>query len=197
MEGVRQRPIILTSVTEYSLANRAIDQSTHATSSTHTFHFTYLLTMLSTPMTAYPPTFRSEPYHQQISLYPSETDMAAIPQLSGRRIQIVGVIGAGKVRRTRYPNTQHQHTGYTKLTPHHEKSTFANQLSSILSIPVYDLDHLFRGTLSEEEAKRTVKKIVEENEEWVIDGKYVSPFPRFRGRIRMLRLVMKKVIVFS
>ncbi|KAJ5278798.1 hypothetical protein N7478_004170 [Penicillium angulare] len=70
--------------------------------------------------------------------------MTSEPQLSRRRIQVIGVTGAGK-----------------------------------LSIPVCELDPLFHksragGTLSEDDARRSIQFFVESNDEWILDGKYVS-----------------------
>ncbi|KAI2604681.1 hypothetical protein GGR54DRAFT_449999 [Hypoxylon sp. NC1633] len=78
--------------------------------------------------------------------------MTSEPQLSGRRIQVIGVTGAGK-------------------------STFARQLGKHLSIPVCELDSLFHksragGALSEEDARRTVQALVESNDEWILDGNH-------------------------
>ncbi|KAM3426105.1 hypothetical protein NHJ13734_009661 [Beauveria thailandica] len=79
--------------------------------------------------------------------------MSSEPQLSGRRIQVIGVTGAGK-------------------------STFARRLGQELSIPVCELDSLFHksragGALSEDDARRSVQVLVESNDEWILDGKYV------------------------
>ncbi|KAJ5953182.1 hypothetical protein N7454_000078 [Penicillium verhagenii] len=79
--------------------------------------------------------------------------MTSEPRLSGRRIQVIGVTGAGK-------------------------STFARQLGTQLSIPVCELDSLFHqsragGALSEDDARRSVQALVEYSDEWIIDGKYV------------------------
>lgn len=78
--------------------------------------------------------------------------MTAKPQLSGRRIQIIGVIGAGK-------------------------STFARQLGEELSIPVCELDPLFHesragGALSAEDAQRTIQDLVGSSDEWILDGNH-------------------------
>ncbi|KAI1357268.1 hypothetical protein F5Y08DRAFT_324647 [Xylaria arbuscula] len=78
--------------------------------------------------------------------------MTLEPQLSGRRIQVIGVIGAGK-------------------------STFARQLGKQLSIPVCELDPLFHdsragGPLSEADARRSVQTFVELNGEWIVDGSH-------------------------
>ncbi|KAI1173583.1 hypothetical protein F4777DRAFT_444265 [Nemania sp. FL0916] len=78
--------------------------------------------------------------------------MTSEPPLSGRRIQVIGVIGAGK-------------------------STFARRLGEQLSIPVCDLDPLFHksragGALSEDDARRSVQALVESNDEWIIDGNH-------------------------
>ncbi|KAJ5558370.1 hypothetical protein N7535_008582 [Penicillium sp. DV-2018c] len=79
--------------------------------------------------------------------------MTSEPQLSGRKIQVIGVTGAGK-------------------------STFARRLGKQLSIPVCELDTLFHksragGAISEDDARRTVQALVESNDEWILDGKYV------------------------
>ncbi|KAI0431902.1 hypothetical protein F5Y09DRAFT_174060 [Xylaria sp. FL1042] len=78
--------------------------------------------------------------------------MTSEPQLSGRRIQVIGVTGAGK-------------------------STFARRLGKQLSIPVYELDSLFHksragGALSEDDARRSVQALVESNDEWILDGNH-------------------------
>ncbi|KAI0872515.1 hypothetical protein GGS24DRAFT_502751 [Hypoxylon argillaceum] len=78
--------------------------------------------------------------------------MTSKPQLSGRRIQVIGVTGAGK-------------------------STFARRLGKQLSIPVLELDSLFHqsragGVLSEDDARRTVQALVESNDEWILDGNH-------------------------
>ncbi|KAI1197026.1 hypothetical protein F5X97DRAFT_303684 [Nemania serpens] len=78
--------------------------------------------------------------------------MTSEPQLSGRRIQVIGVTGAGK-------------------------STFARRLGKQLSIPVCELDSLFHesragGALSEDDAKRNVQALVESNDEWILDGNH-------------------------
>ncbi|KAK8142145.1 Acyl-CoA synthetase member 2 mitochondrial [Beauveria asiatica] len=78
--------------------------------------------------------------------------MSSEPQLSGRRIQVIGVTGAGK-------------------------STFARRLGQELSIPVCELDSLFHksragGALSEDDARRSVQVLVESNDEWILDGNH-------------------------
>lgn len=78
--------------------------------------------------------------------------MTSEPQLSGRRIQVIGVTGAGK-------------------------STFAHLLGKELSIPVLELDSLFHksragGALSEDDARRSVQALVESNDEWILDGNH-------------------------
>ena len=104
--------------------------------------------------------------------------MAAKLHLSGRRIQIIGVTGAGKVCALMIEQNL-QRADYMSLMLYLEQSTFARQLGKELSIPVCDLDPLFHGSkaggidLSPEEAQRTVQTLVAENDEWIIDGKYV------------------------
>ncbi|KZZ99186.1 Shikimate kinase [Moelleriella libera RCEF 2490] len=78
--------------------------------------------------------------------------MSSEPQLSGRRIQVIGVTGAGK-------------------------STFARRLGQELSIPVCELDSLFHesragGALPEDDARRSVQALVESNDEWILDGNH-------------------------
>ncbi|KAI1295744.1 hypothetical protein F5Y03DRAFT_399220 [Xylaria venustula] len=78
--------------------------------------------------------------------------MTLEPQLSGRRIQVIRVTGAGK-------------------------STFARQLGKQHSIPVLELDSFFHqsragGALVEVDARRTVQALVESNDEWILDGNH-------------------------
>ncbi|KAK5637346.1 hypothetical protein RRF57_013058 [Xylaria bambusicola] len=92
--------------------------------------------------------------------------MTSETQLSGRRIHVIGAIGAGK-------------------------STFARRLGKQLSIPVLELDSLFRqsragGALSEDDARRTVQAVVESNDEWILDGRYGVAVPlRHSHRVQL------------
>lgn len=56
------------------------------------------------------------------------------------------------------------------------KSTFSQKLNKILNIPIFHLDMLYHnvdGThISKEELEEKLKKIFQENEEWIIDGNY-------------------------
>ncbi|TAQ84874.1 hypothetical protein B7494_g6810 [Chlorociboria aeruginascens] len=75
-------------------------------------------------------------------------------QLSGQRIQVIGVIGAGK-------------------------TTFARRLGKELSIPVCELDFLFHKSragdaLSEDDARQSVQALVESNDDHWVQLKDVS-----------------------
>lgn len=56
------------------------------------------------------------------------------------------------------------------------KSTFSQKLNKVLNIPIFHLDMLYHnvdGThISKEELEEKLKKIFQENEEWIIDGNY-------------------------
>ncbi|KAM3427152.1 hypothetical protein MY4824_009620 [Beauveria thailandica] len=98
--------------------------------------------------------------------------MSLEPQLSGRRIQVIGVTGAGK-------------------------STFARRLGQELSIPVCELDSLFHksragGALSEDDARRSVQVLVESNDEWILDG-IDTPLPLTLWRV-ITRTVWGKLL---